>query len=93
MEQMADAYLADVELDFEWDAFKGTVNDIVMGTQSKDYTESKSAEHKANQGNESCTDYTTSTCKRATDRANQSTGGCAQGTDNRRLCRGNSQSP
>ena len=38
---MADAYLADVvnpDLGFGSDELKGAVNDIVMGTQSKDYT-------------------------------------------------------
>ena len=90
MERMADAYLADVDLDFESDELKGTVNDIVMGTQSRDYTESKSANRRANQGTESFTDHTKSTSKRATARANQSTGCCAKGTVNRKLCRGSS---
>ena len=88
---MADAYLAEVltpDLDIESDTC--TVDDIALGIQSNDNTESKSAEQRSNQGTDGCTDNTTSTSKRATERANQSTGGCAQGAETRKLCRGNS---
>ena len=47
VERVADAYLADVDLDVESDKLKGTVNDIVMGTQSRDDADSKSAEQRA----------------------------------------------
>ena len=50
---MADAYLVHLDLDCESDELKGTVNGIVIGTQSRDYTESKSAEQRANQGTDS----------------------------------------
>ena len=53
MERMADAYRQYVDPDFESDELKGTVNDLVMGTQSRDYTEPKSAEQRANQCTES----------------------------------------
>ena len=78
MGQMADAYLAEVvnpDLDIESD--KCTVDDIVMGTQSNNNAEPKSTEQRANQATESRTDNTNITSKRATERANPSTGGCA----------------
>ncbi len=87
---MADVYLADVDLDCDLAELKGTANDLVMGTQPRDYTESKSAEQRANQVTKSFTDYTDSKPKTATEMANQNTGCCAKRTVNRRLCHGNS---
>jgi hypothetical protein len=78
---MAEAYLAEVvnsELDIESD--RCMVDDIVTGTSPHGNTEPKSAEQRANQGTESCTDNTKSTSKRATEKGKP---------EYRRLCPGN----